>query len=163
METKRMGDLYQTIAEKLNEIVPGEWCKIVLCAEIIPNDSSEVYFYFDTPQNPEFVYSHYIPQIYGVSNRIYKDLLIEMHKLFEELQREFQQHNNDVWYGLTLVLESTGKFKIEYDYDNPLISELNSSQRQYVWQYKNLGILPKSKANRKFLEEYLKNHDETQK
>lgn len=45
-----MGELYQKIAEQINEIIPSEWEKVALYAEIL-DDSSEVYFFFSTPQN----------------------------------------------------------------------------------------------------------------
>lgn len=38
-----MGQLNQQIAEQLNEMIPSEWTKIILYAEIL-DDSSEVYF-----------------------------------------------------------------------------------------------------------------------
>lgn len=47
-----MGQLYQQIAEQLNEMIPSGWTKIILYAEIL-DDSSEVYFFFNTPQNEE--------------------------------------------------------------------------------------------------------------
>lgn len=40
-----MGELYQKIAEQINEIIPSEWEKVALYAEIL-DDSSEVYFFF---------------------------------------------------------------------------------------------------------------------
>lgn len=35
METRKMQDLYQLIGEKLNDIIPGEWTKIYLYAEVL--------------------------------------------------------------------------------------------------------------------------------
>lgn len=43
METEKMGELYQQIAEGINEIIPSEWEKVILYAEIL-DDSSEVFF-----------------------------------------------------------------------------------------------------------------------
>ncbi|AGE62548.1 DUF600 family protein [Bacillus subtilis] len=44
-----MGQLNQQIAEHLNDIIPSDWTKIILYAEIL-DDSSEVYFFFNTPK-----------------------------------------------------------------------------------------------------------------
>ncbi|MCY8186024.1 DUF600 family protein, partial [Bacillus inaquosorum] len=33
METEKMGVLYQTIAEQINEMIPAEWNKVALYAE----------------------------------------------------------------------------------------------------------------------------------
>lgn len=43
METQKMGELYQKIAEHLNEMIPFQWKKIVLYAEIL-DDSAEYTF-----------------------------------------------------------------------------------------------------------------------
>ncbi len=43
METRKMQDLYQLIGEKLNDIIPGEWTKIYLYAEVL-DDSTMVLF-----------------------------------------------------------------------------------------------------------------------
>ncbi|PRP50409.1 TIGR01741 family protein [Bacillus halotolerans] len=51
-----MGHLNQQIAEQHNEMIPSEWTKIILYAEIL-DDSSEVYFFFNTPQSEEYIYS----------------------------------------------------------------------------------------------------------
>lgn len=44
METqKKVGELYQKIAEHLNEMIPSQWKKIILYAEIL-DDSADIYF-----------------------------------------------------------------------------------------------------------------------
>ncbi|BET16686.1 TIGR01741 family protein [Bacillus velezensis] len=154
METQKMGELYQKIAEHLNEMIPSQWEKIVLYAEIL-DDSADIYFYFTTPNNSDYLFSHYIPEQFNVSEEIYDQLLIELQELFEELKEEFKLDNQDIWTNLTLILENTGKFSIDYNYDDVLSSQLDDLQRRDVWKYQNLGILPKDEDDRKFIEEYL--------
>ena len=132
METQKMGELYQKIAEHLNEMIPSQWEKIVLYAEIL-DDSADIYFYFTTPTNGDYLYSHYIPEQFNVSEEIYDQLLIELQELFED----------------------TGKFSIDYNDDDVLSSQLDDLQRRDVWKYQNLGILPADEEDRKFIEEYL--------
>lgn len=55
METQKM---YQKLAEHLNKMIPYQWEKITLYAEILDN-STDIYFYFTTP-NSDYLYSHYI-------------------------------------------------------------------------------------------------------
>lgn len=154
-----MEKLYQEIAEGINEIIPTEWEKVYLYAEIL-DDSTEVFFYFNMPQNEEYIYSHNIPERFNVSEDIYDELLFELHDLFEDLQKEFKENNSGVWTNLTLILESSGRFSIDYNYDDVIESDLNGSQRQIVWEYKNLGILPNDEDNKRFLENYLDSHNE---
>lgn len=152
MNNEKMGELYQKIAEHLNEMIPFQWKKIVLYAEIL-DDSADIYFYFTTPNNSDYLFSHNIPEHFDVSEEIYDQLLIELQELFEELKEEFKLGNQDIWTNLTLKLENTGKFSI--DYDDVLSSELDDLQRRDVWKYQNLGILPADEEDRKFIEEYL--------
>lgn len=155
METqKKVGELYQKIAEHLNEMIPSQWKKIILYAEIL-DDSADIYFYFTTPNNSDYLFSHYIPEHFDVSEEIYDQLLIELQELFEELKEEFKLGNQDIWTNLTLKLENTGKFSIDYNYDDVLSSELDDLQRRDVWKYQNLGILPKDEDDKEFVINYL--------
>lgn len=117
-----MGQLYQQIGKHLNEIIPSEWTKIFLYAEIL-DDSSEVYFFFNTPQSEEYIYSHDIPKQFDVSKKIYVSLLIELQEFFEELREEFKANNQDIWTNLTLNQE----ILIEYDYTHVIVSDLNQT------------------------------------
>lgn len=94
METEKMEQLYQKIAEHLNEMIPSQWEKIVLYAEIL-DDSADIYFYFTTPSNSGYLFSHYIPEHFDVSEEIYDQLLIELQELFEELKEEFKHASAD--------------------------------------------------------------------
>ncbi|MCM8509631.1 MULTISPECIES: immunity protein YezG family protein [Bacillus] len=154
MNNEKMGELYQKIAEHLNEMIPSQWEQIALYAEIL-DDSADIYFYFTTPNNSDYLFSHNIPEHFDVSEEIYDQLLIELQELFEELKEEFKLGNQDIWTNLTLKLENTGKFSIDYNDDDVLSSELDDLQRRDVWKYQNLGILPADEEDRKFIEEYL--------
>ncbi|ADP31151.1 antitoxin YezG family protein [Bacillus atrophaeus] len=158
METPKMEDLYQRIGNQINKIIPSEWENVYLCAEIL-DDSSEVYFYFNIPGENEFLYSHNIPEHFNVSEDIYDDLLIELQVSFEELRKEYKENNPKTWTNLTLKLDRTGQFSIEYNYEDVIASELNGCQRKAVWVYKNLGLLPKRKTVRDFLEDYIKTNE----
>lgn len=74
--------------------------------------------------------------------------------LFEELKEEFKLGNQDIWTNLTLKLENTGKFSIDYNYDDVLSSELDDLQRRDVWKYQNLGILPTDEDDKEFVINY---------
>ena len=60
---------------------------------------------------------------------------------------------------MTLNLDRTGQFSIDYNYEDVIASELNGSQRKAIWVYKNLGLLPKRKTVRDFLEDYIKTNE----
>ncbi|MGA4836928.1 TIGR01741 family protein [Bacillus velezensis] len=154
METRKMQDLYQLISQKLNDIIPCEWTKIYLYAEVL-DDSTMVLFHFRTPENNQIIYSQDILSHYNVSKDIFKTLLRELRELFEKLRTEHRNNNNDVWTNLTLTLDSSGEFQLDYNYDDILTSELDGYERIAIWEYKNLGILPEDEDDKEFVISYL--------
>ncbi|MED4722383.1 antitoxin YezG family protein [Bacillus atrophaeus] len=159
METEKMGELYQQIAEGINEIIPSAWEKVILYAEIL-DDSSEVFFYFNPPQSEDYIYSHNIPEHFLISEDVYDELLLQLHDSFEELRDEFKENNQDVWTNLTLQLEMNGKFSIKYDYEGVLQSQFTISQRKAIWVYEHLGTYPKRESVRTFLAQYIQSKSE---
>ncbi|WP_262983084.1 TIGR01741 family protein [Bacillus atrophaeus] len=154
METKKMQDLYQIICEKLNDIIPCEWTKIYLYAEVL-DDSTMILFHFKTPEKQQLIYSQDIPARYNISKNGFKTLLREIRELFEELRVEHKNNNDQVWTNLTLTLERSGRFQLDYNNDDILASELDGYQRIALWEYKTLGILPEDEEDQEFLISYL--------
>lgn len=148
METSKMEQLYQKIAEKINDMIPSEWMRVTLYAEIL-DDSREVYFFFNTQEDEEYIYSHDIPEHFQVSNRIYKNMLLDLQDLFDELRDEFKKQSSDIWTNLTLNLDRNGEFSIDYDYEDVLASKYTDTERQVIWEYKHLGITPISESKEK--------------
>ncbi|UMU13932.1 TIGR01741 family protein [Bacillus velezensis] len=146
--------MYQLISQKLNDIIHCEWTKIYLYAEVL-DDSTMVLFHFRTPENNQIIYSQDILSHYNVSKDIFKTLLRELRELFEKLRTEHRNNNNDVWTNLTLTLESSGEFQLDYNYDDILTSELDGYERIAIWEYKNLGILPEDEDDKEFVISYL--------
>ncbi|PRS05090.1 TIGR01741 family protein [Bacillus atrophaeus] len=149
-----MQDLYQIICEKLNDIIPCEWTKIYLYAEVL-DDSTMILFHFKTPEKQQLIYSQDIPARYNISKNGFKTLLREIRELFEELRVEHKNNNDQVWTNLTLTLERSGRFQLDYNNDDILASELDGYQRIALWEYKTLGILPEDEEDQEFLISYL--------
>ncbi|NUF04174.1 TIGR01741 family protein [Bacillus sp. SPB7] len=149
-----MQDLHQIICDKLNDIIPCEWAKIYLYAEVLA-DSTMVLFHFKTPEKYQLIYSQDIPVRYSVSKDIFKTLLREIRELFEELRAEHKNNNDQVWTNLTLTLESDGPFQLDYNDDDILASDLDGYERIAIWEYKNLGILPEDDDDKEFVISYL--------
>lgn len=82
-------------------------------------------------------------------------MLIELQDLFDELRDEWKANNSDVWTNLTLKLDYTGKFSIDYDYENVIESTLDDYQRQMIWEYTNLVISPMDKEDEESIKNYL--------
>lgn len=98
-------------------------------------------------------YSHNIPEIYGVDERIYDRLCRELEEYFVDLHAEYSKSNPQQWTNLTMYLSQSGKFNIEYNYDEVLFSP---SQQRTIWEYEILGLHPTDGFHQRYLDEYLK-------
>lgn len=152
METKEMEGLYSKIANKVNEIIPVKWDKVILFAEV-SEDASEVFFYFYPIGVHEPVYNLDIPRLYAIDEELVDVLRYELNDYFEDLWGAFKRSNQDTWTNLTLTLDKTGKFKIDYSYED--LSGTDAYERQIIWEYKHLGICPEEGRSKKIIEQYI--------
>ncbi|MGV2962596.1 antitoxin YezG family protein [Paenibacillus sp. AGC30] len=151
--------LYPMIAEHILSMIPSDnWNEIYLYAEIL-DGSREVYFYFNTSENEEFIYSHDIPEKYRLSEKTDDNFLLELQTKFKELRQIFIDNDQEAWTNLTLTLKHPGKLKIHYDYEDVIASEVTPTQRQMIFEYKYLGLLPEKEKNKQFVENYLNSHN----
>lgn len=136
METTSMEVIYQEVGNILVEMIPEEWEKIFLYAEIREGDS-QVYFYYYPVNHKQPVYSLDIMDIFNLDKSFYKKLKKELYACFEELWNEFKVQNQEQWTHLTYILNSTGKMKLNYGYED--ISELSAIEKQEKWEAEYLG------------------------
>lgn len=154
---QQMNQMYPVIAEDILGMIPdGNWYEIYLYAEIL-DGSREVFFYFNTNENEDFIYSHDIPAKYNVSEKTYDSLLLELQTKFHDLRQIFIDNDQEPWTNLTLILKYPGKIKINYDYEDVINSVISPTQRQMVFEYQHLGLLPQSEINRQFVRNYVNN------
>ena len=153
METKRMNEIYENIAKQINDMIPTEWEKVWMYAEVL-EDACEVYFYFSPIESKEVVYSHDIPEEYNLDEDVYDDLLFELIDIVTELHTEFKNNNDVVWSNLTFKLDNKGEFSMDYNYDDILNSEFTSGDRQIIWEYEVIGIEP-NEEEQEMLSRYL--------
>lgn len=154
LETQKIADLYQNIAVTVNEIIPEEWSKVLIYAEV-QEDVSKVGFYYypEREGNPVFVLE--IPELFEVDEDHIDQLRHELSGCFEELWKEYAQENQDIWTSLTFILDATGQFKIDFEYED--LSEVDDFERQIIWRYKYLGLEPplEKKRARQIFESYI--------
>lgn len=154
METKKMGEIYEKIASKINGMIPDKWERVWLYGEVL-DDSSEVYFYFYSKTRNKLIYSHDIPDEYKVNDSVYEEILFELADIIQELNAEYKQNNESIWTSLTFRLENTGRFNIKYNYDDVLNSEFTNGERQIIWEYEVLNIEPEEQQYREMIKKYL--------
>ncbi len=155
MNTIGMEKIYTKIANKVVQMIPGEWTKAFIYGEIL-EDVQKGFFYYFSKDDEQPIYSYYIPKLFGMPQEKYEELRDELLGYLQELWEEFKKNGEPVWTNLTIILEHTGKFKIDYDYED--LSEADDYERRIIWKYKYLGLIPEDEDDKEFLEEYLKKY-----
>ncbi|MER3125117.1 TIGR01741 family protein [Bacillus pumilus] len=150
---------YKKIAEAINEMIPCDWEKIWMYAEIL-DDSAGITFYFTEPNNEEYVYGDDIPERYKVSSSIYNHLLVELCEAFEELKNEYIKNDLGAWTTATVQLEKSGKFSIDYGYADVYSLGIDNIQRVEVWEYETFGFLPDDEEDKEAVLNFIKNKQE---
>ncbi len=147
-----MENIYQEIAYNLQSMIPGAWIKIHLYAEVWKG-SRQVYFYFYPDGKSEPIYSLDIIKKYNVDEEAIEELEDNLYDCFTELSEEFSNQNQEKWTNLTLTIDTTGEFNIDYNYED--LSEVDPYEQQIIWEYKNLGIKTKGKRPQAIIEKYI--------
>ncbi|CAL8895696.1 immunity protein YezG family protein [Bacillus pumilus] len=155
---EKIEENYKEIAAIINEMIPVEWNKVWMYAEIV-DDSSEVNFYFCNPDSEELIYGHNIPEKYSVSNSIYKKLLLKLLHSLENLKKEYIKNGFGDWSTAIIKMEQPGKFSIEYGYEDIYSLGIDGDQRIAVWEYEKFGFLPDDEEDKEAVLNYLKNKD----
>ncbi|MGE6632173.1 immunity protein YezG family protein [Bacillus sp. NPDC077027] len=150
---------YKKIAETTDKMIPCDWDKVWMYAEIL-DDSAGITFCFNETNSEERVYGDDIPERYRVSDSVYDHLLVELCEAFEELKNEYIKNDLGAWTTATVQLEKSGKFAIDYGYEDILNIGLYGIQRIEVWEYETFGILPKNEKNKEIVLNYIKNKEE---
>jgi uncharacterized protein (TIGR01741 family) len=155
MDTEKMEELYQQIGETLVEIIPEEWSKILLYAQV-NEGSTSVYFYYYPMGKKEPEYCHDIHIKWDMPEDEYDRLEMKLFDLFNDLWNKFKTQKQEQWTNLTLTLESSGNIDINYDYTN--VEDNDPYEDQVIWCYKNLGFMPDKSRKRdiQIIQEYLK-------
>ncbi len=147
-------EFYQLIGNKLVGIIPDDWSKIYLYAEIL-SDSRTVYFYFQSTTRNELIFGQTIPEVYNVDVQIYRRLTRELMEFFVELNEESKKTSIQPWTNLTMYLDKSGKFNIDYSYDEVVFTP---AQQYTIWKYEVLGLYPTDNGIfQEYLDDYLNN------
>ncbi|MFC7393456.1 antitoxin YezG family protein [Scopulibacillus cellulosilyticus] len=155
METEVMEELYQRAANLINDIIPENWDKVYLYAEI-NEDGGRVFFYYYPINDKVPVYSLDIINRFSVEKSEFDELNYDLFECFDELWEEFKRNNQEVWSNLIFILDNTGGFEIEYGYDD--ITDADQTEIHTVWAYRHLGLIPpEGSYKRELLDNYLKN------
>lgn len=157
LNESKLNKYYNQIAEKLDELIPIKWNKIAMYTEEI-GDVSSVSFYFYTDNCAKIHHSGNIPVEYNVNEDVFDSLINELMNINKRLWQEFNNTGEQPWCSFTFFLDNKWKFKVEYEYERD--NEVDTYEREIIWAYEKLSIVPEDGYAKKILNEYLKK-DET--
>lgn len=123
--------IYQKVANILVEMIPEEWEKILLYAEV-REGFSQVFFYYYPVNKEKPVYSLDIVDEFNTDKPLHRKLKQELYDCFEELWNEFKVQDQELWTSLTYILDNKGRMKLNYGYDD--ISEISPDEKQDKWE-----------------------------
>lgn len=155
---KEMNQIYNRIAETVNEMIPEEWEKFYYYAQISETGGG-VYFFYNTPEDVQsFKYSLEIPLYYHDYKDQYKIKGRVLFELSEKLRKNFLDNEQAPWYSFTLSVDRNGKFKIHYDYTNWFDTNYSFDDQLLIWEYKYLGNKPEDEKSRQLIDRYLEEY-----
>ncbi len=131
-----MEAIYQKVANILVEMIPEEWEKILLYAEV-REGFSQVFFYYYPVNQEQPVYSLDIVDMFNIDKPMHRKLKQELYDCFEELWNEFKVQDQELWTSLTYILDNMGRMKLNYGYDD--ISEISPDEKQDKWEAEYLA------------------------
>ncbi|WP_019240761.1 MULTISPECIES: antitoxin YezG family protein [Bacillus] len=151
---KEMNKLYREIAETVNEMIPEDWNKFHFYAQISETGGG-TYFFYNTLENKQYKYSLEVPFKYQIDEDEFERKEDVLLKLSKELRKIFKDNEQELWYSFTMSLESSGKFKLHYDYTNWFDTEYSFSDQMMIWKNKYLGDIPTDEKNKALIDKYL--------
>ena len=158
---ENLNEMYQEIANKINEMIPVEWDKVYTKA-YIKEESKEV---FSTILY--LVVMNYITILLFLKNimfqKIFKELLDELYENFDRLRELFIENNQEPWTSCEFDFNNEGKLNVSFDYIDWKNSEFGPLARENYYEYKKFGILPEKDyaINKvKKVEQFIKEQEE---
>jgi uncharacterized protein (TIGR01741 family) len=137
MESNKMQQIYQEVAHLLVQMIPENWSKVFVYAEIREGFKT-VFFYYYPQESTVPIYSLDITDKFHIDQTQFIENRRALYKSFTELFEEFKVQNQEPWTQVTYILDSTGELKINYNYED--ISQISPVEKREQWEAKYLGI-----------------------
>ena len=159
---EKLNDMYQEIANHINDMIPTEWEQVYTMA-YIDEEGGEVFFNYTKLDSDNLHYYTDIPKDYNVSEKMFSKLSFTLYKLFKRLRELFIENNQELWTSCEFDFTKEGKLNVSFDYIEWKNSGFGPLAREYYYEYKKFGILPEkeyAKNKVKKVEQFIKEQEE---
>lgn len=159
---EKLNEMYQEIANHINDMIPTEWEQVYTMA-YINEEGGEVFFNYTKLDSDNLHYYTDIPKDYNVSEKMFSKLSFTLYKLFKRLRELFIENNQELWTSCEFDFTKEGKLNVSFDYIEWKNSGFGPLAREYYYEYKKFGILPEkeyAKNKVKKVEQFIKEQEE---
>jgi len=151
----QLQEIYQEIAETVNNMIPEEWEKFYFYAQISETGGG-TYFFYNCPQEQEYYhYSLDIPDRFPISLTEFNKEKEKLFDLSAELRNIFKEHNQELWYSFTMGLDREGKLSISFDYTDWFNTDYDFNEQLTLWEFKYLNNIPEDEESKELIKRYL--------
>lgn len=128
---------FEIIADKIQDVLPNGWKKVVFYAEVT-DDSYEMFYYVFTSGSDKPIQCYDLPDKYEIDEDQI-DAVFE--KIYEPLRKErsgLVAEGKEPWTNYTLLLTNDGSFKVDYDFTS---LEDGGYEYRKTWRKKYIDIV----------------------
>jgi len=154
--TDKLSKLYGKMANHINNMIPVDWEELYCLGEVGQVDGfSTVVFYFKEQGKEEFIRSYELAERYNESDEMHVNWKDELRVMVVEINQCFKDYEQEPWDRLTLKLDSTGAFNIDFEYDTLNANSGGPSAREVIWAYENFGYVAQGPYFKKLLDKHI--------
>jgi hypothetical protein len=135
MAHEKIEAVYTEIANKIVEMIPFEWSKLLLFSEVEEGANSIHYVIYEK-ETQELKESESLINEYGISRKEEMKQSVQLSRLITKLSKAFEDEGLEKWNLMTFILENTGKFKIDFEY--VILEDSDVITRREAWEKKYL-------------------------
>ncbi len=127
---------FELIADKLQDILPQGWNKVVFYAEVT-DDSYEMFYYVFTSESDKPIQCYDLPDLSDIEENQIDAIFEELYEPLRKERADLVTEGKDPWTNYTLVLTDDGHFKVDYDFTS---LEDGGYEYRKAWKKKYIDI-----------------------
>lgn len=152
MFEEKLNELYGKIVGQICDMIPVEYEDIYFEGRMSDGGGS-VYFFFNTTESEDYIYSLRIPKTFDVNRNVFDKLDDELYELTRELYNTFIEDGQEAWSSVRMHYDKSGQFKLEYSYIDWFEKGYTNTDVINYFKYKYLNIIP---SDEEYLDEMKK-------
>lgn len=140
---EQLAALYPKLAKKIAAMIPVRWDVFHYLGEVEQDRRSySSVFYFKDAAQGKFIQSNEIPKLYQVPKSAYLTRWMQLNDILLEAYDCFVENGKKPWEQMSLTVDSTGKFQLNYRYDVMHPKDGGQLVRELLWTRDTFGYVP---------------------